>query len=161
MKKFIVITLLILLPILSLGQDAGINRGLINRGLISGSYSPPSQLLKTGQTTVYAIGDDGDKLKGVIKAYVVNSTGSQSETVNVDSPHYAAATIAFAATTPGTITDSANLLATILTGDTIKVYNSTSRPTQARSCLSGHIWPTFSSRTVDHSSNQPQHYWNG
>ena len=83
-------------------------------------------LLKTGQITAYLIGDDGDKQKGITKAYVVNSAGSQSGNATVDSPHYAAATIAFAATTPGTITDSANLLATVLTGDTIKVYNSTS-----------------------------------
>ena len=81
-------------------------------------------LLKTGQTTAYFIGDDGDKQKGITKAYVVNSAGSQSGNATVDSPHYAAATIAFAATTPGTITDSANLLATVLTGDTIRIRGS-------------------------------------
>jgi len=81
-------------------------------------------LLKTGQITAYLIGDDGDKQKGITKAYVVNSAGSQSGNATVDSPHYAAATIAFAATTPGTITDSANLLATVLTGDKIRIRGS-------------------------------------
>lgn len=80
--------------------------------------------LVTGQLTCYVIGDDGDRQKGQSKIYQVLTTGSQSGTVNVDSPHYAAATIAFAATTPGTITDSANLLATVLTGDKIRVRGS-------------------------------------
>ena len=80
-------------------------------------------LLKTGQTTAYFIGDDGDKQKGVTKAYVVNSTGSQSETVNVDSPHYAAATISFTAATD-TIADSASGLVTVLTGDTVRIRGS-------------------------------------
>jgi len=81
-------------------------------------------LYKTGQTTVYAIGDDGDRQKGIAKRYKVRTTDVLAGTVNVDSPHYAAATIAFAATTPGTITDAAGLLATVLTGDKIRIRGS-------------------------------------
>jgi len=83
-----------------------------------------ANLLKTGQLTCYAIGDDGDKQKGSSKIYQVLTTGSQSGSATVDSPHYAANTVAFAATTPGTITDSANLLATVLTGDKIRIRGS-------------------------------------
>ena len=81
-------------------------------------------LLKAGQLTCYAVGDDGDKQKGSSKVYDVKTAGSQSGSATVDSPHYAANTIAFAATTPGTITDSANLLATVLTGDKIRIRGS-------------------------------------
>ncbi|MDO8704073.1 MAG: DUF1566 domain-containing protein [Sulfuricaulis sp.] len=83
-------------------------------------------LLKTGQTTTYHVGDDGDRELGLTKRYEVLSTSAQSGTTNVDSPHYAAATIAFAATTPGTITDTANLLASVKTGDVIVIRNSAS-----------------------------------
>jgi len=81
-------------------------------------------LYKTGQTTCYAIGDDGDRQKGIVKRYKVRTTDVLAGTVNVDCPHYAAATIAFAATTPGTITDTAGLLATVLTGDKIRIRGS-------------------------------------
>ena len=46
--------------------------------------------------------------------------------MNIDVPHYANNQIAFAATTPGTITDVANGLATFLTGDTIVIRGSAS-----------------------------------
>ena len=80
-------------------------------------------LLKTGQITAYLIGDDGDKQKGITKAYVVNSAGSQSGNATVDSPHYAAATISFTAATD-TIADSASGLVTVLTGDTVRIRGS-------------------------------------
>lgn len=83
-----------------------------------------ANLLKTGQSICYFIRDDGDRKKGQSKVYEILTGGLQSGTVNVDSPHYAAATIAFAATTPGTITDTAGLLATVLTGDTIRIRGS-------------------------------------
>lgn len=82
-------------------------------------------LLKTRQTTCYHVGDDGDFEKGLAESYTVLSTGAQSLTTNVDSPHYAAATISFD-TASKEIRDSANLLATVLTGDTIRVRGSVS-----------------------------------
>lgn len=85
---------------------------------------PEAQLLKTGQTTVYHVGDDGDHEFGITKRYTVLDADGYSGTVNLDVPHYAAATLAFAATTPGTITDSGNGLATFLTGDVIVIRGS-------------------------------------
>jgi len=82
-------------------------------------------LLKTGQTTVYHAGDDGSHQKGLPKSYTVFSTGAHSGTTAVDTPAYAAATIAFVAATK-LITDSANGLATFKTGDTIRVRGSAS-----------------------------------
>lgn len=79
---------------------------------------------ETGQTTCYHVGDDGDLEIGLGKRYAVHTTGPNSGTVNIDVPHYAAPGIAFAATTPGTITDSGNGLATFLTGDTIVIRGS-------------------------------------
>ena len=83
-------------------------------------------LLATGQQTVYVAGDDGDYRRGLIKRYSVLSTGAQSGTTNVDTPSYAGNGIAFAATTPGTITDTGNGLATFKTGDVIVVRGSAS-----------------------------------
>lgn len=86
------------------------------------------RLLKTSQTTAYHVGDDGDYEIGLVKGYpqtyTILTTGDHSSTSNLDVPHYAAPTIAFAATTPGTITDSGNGLATFLTNDTIVVRGS-------------------------------------
>lgn len=79
---------------------------------------------ETGQVTAYHVGDDGDHEIGLDKQYTVFSTGDYSGTVNLDVPHYAGNGLAFAATTPGTITDSANGLATFLTGDVIVVRGS-------------------------------------
>ena len=93
-------------------------------GWIRVGIPPKGNLYKTGQLTCYAIGDDGDRQTGIAKRYQINTTGQYAGTVNVDEPEYAAATIAFAATTPGTITDTANLLATFLTGDTIRIRGS-------------------------------------
>src|SRR3990167_8854966 len=82
--------------------------------------------IRTRQTTCYHVGDDGD-LRRVIDAsyeaanYTILTTGAFSGTSNLDVPHYAAATISFDATTPGTINDSANGLAIFKTGDTILV----------------------------------------
>jgi len=82
------------------------------------------RLLQTGQTTPYHVADDGDYEAGLDKVYTIYTADQYSGTVNLDVPHYAAATIAFAATTPGTITDAANGLATFLTGDTIVIRGS-------------------------------------
>lgn len=85
---------------------------------------PEAQLLGTGQTTVYHVGDDGDHEFGIDKRYTVLDADDHSGTVNLDVPHYAAPGLAFAATTPGTITDAANGLATFLTGDVIVIRGS-------------------------------------
>jgi len=129
MKKLIALSLMIVM--LSVGiiaispQEIASQISKIIGGAVAQIASCQSQLLKTGQTTTYFIWDDGDQEIGITKAYTILTVGQYSGTVNVDSPHYAAATIAFAATTPGTITDAAGLLATVLTGDTIRIYNST------------------------------------
>jgi len=48
------------------------------------SYLPnPSRPLKTGQTTSYATGDDGDLELGVAKSYTVYTTGQYSGTSNI------------------------------------------------------------------------------
>lgn len=83
--------------------------------------------LATGQVTVYHIGDDATFQKGLAKRYEVHSTGPQSGTTNVDSPEYAAPTIAFVSATKK-ITDTGNRLATFKTGDTIIVKGSASNP---------------------------------
>ena len=79
-------------------------------------------LLATGQTTQYNSElDDGYYEKGLAKSYTILTLGQYAGTVNVDLIHYTAATIAFAATTPGTITDSANLLAQFKDADVIVI----------------------------------------
>lgn len=83
------------------------------------------RVTKTGQTTTYHVGDDGAERRGLTKQYQVLSTGQYSGTVNVVSPGYAAATIAFVAATKK-ITDTANGLATFKTADTIVVRGSAS-----------------------------------
>ena len=86
-----------------------------------------ARLLKTGQTTQYDSElDDGHYEKGVAKSYTVMSTGDQSGTSNMDLIHKTAATISFAATTPGTIADSGNGLAMFKTGETIVISGSAS-----------------------------------
>jgi hypothetical protein len=77
----------------------------------------------TGQETIYHAGDNGAGQYGSPKAYTVLSTGQYAGTTNVDTPHYAAATLSFTALTK-TIADSANGLATVLTGDTIRILGS-------------------------------------
>ncbi len=77
-------------------------------------------LLKTGQTTQYSgEPDDGDIEAGLTKRYEVLIAGDQSGTSNIDLIHLTDTSIAFAATTPGTITDSNNGLAIFKTGDVI------------------------------------------
>ncbi|MBW2591850.1 MAG: DUF1566 domain-containing protein [Deltaproteobacteria bacterium] len=43
----------------------------------------PSQVLKTGQTTSYATGDDGDLELGVARSYTIYTTGQYSGTTNI------------------------------------------------------------------------------
>jgi hypothetical protein len=83
------------------------------------------RLKKTGQTTCYHVSDDGDYERGLSQVYTVFTTGQYNLSATVDVAHYAAATISFAAAGP-TIADSANLLATFLTDDTIVVKGSAS-----------------------------------
>ena len=84
-----------------------------------------NKLQKTLQTTIYHTGDNGDSQYGITPSYDTLTTGAYSGTTAVDNPHYAAATIAFVAATKK-ITDSANGLVTVLTGDTIRVRGSAS-----------------------------------
>ena len=82
-------------------------------------------LLKTGQTTQYDSElDDGHYEAGLDKRYEVLTTGAQSGTSNIDLIHLTGTGIAFAATTPGTITDTGNGLAIFKTGDVLIVTGS-------------------------------------
>ena len=79
-------------------------------------------LLKTGQTTCYAVGDDGDREIGIAKGYTVRDAGHYAGTTNIDVAHYAAPTLSFVA--PNTVNDAGAGLVTILAADTIVVKGS-------------------------------------
>lgn len=80
-------------------------------------------LKQTDQTTAYHVGDDGDFEAGTPHSYTAMTTGQFSGTTAIDTPHYAAATLSFAA--PSTINDAAAGLVTFLDTDTIRVRGST------------------------------------
>ncbi len=80
------------------------------------------KLLKTGQTTCYAIFDDGDLEKGGVKSYTVYIAGQFAGTSDLDVAHYAANTISFVA--PSTINDAGLGFVTFLAGGTIRVRGS-------------------------------------
>ena len=84
-----------------------------------------SLLQKTMQTTIYHTGDNGDIQNGVTPSYSILTTGQYSGTTNVDTPHYAAATISFDSASKE-IRDSANGMAQFKTGDTIRIRGSLS-----------------------------------
>jgi len=80
------------------------------------------ELLVTGEIAdTYHVADDGDLEKGMAKSHDARATAG---TADIDVSHYANNQIAFAATTPGMITDVAAALVTFLTGDTIVVRGS-------------------------------------
>jgi hypothetical protein len=81
--------------------------------------------INIGQVTKFAVGDSGDSAKGIPTAYNILTTGQYSGTVNLDVAHYAAATISFDAASKE-VRDSANGLATVLTGDKIVIWGSAS-----------------------------------
>ena len=82
-------------------------------------------LLQTGQTTQYnGELDDGYYEMGLRKRYDILTVGQYAGTSNVDLVHVTDTTIAFAATTPGTITDTNNQLAMFKTGEVIVVTGS-------------------------------------
>ena len=84
-------------------------------------------LLATGQTTQYSgEPDDGDEERGLRKRYEILTLGQYAGMSNIDLIHVTAATISFAATTPGTIEDSGNALAMFKTGETIVISGSAS-----------------------------------
>jgi len=91
----------------------------------SGGVWSGTGLLKTGQTTQYSGElDDGYYEAGIAKSYTVYTTGQYAGTSNIDLIHLTGAGIAFAATTPGTITDTGNGLAIFQTGDVLVVTGS-------------------------------------
>lgn len=77
----------------------------------------------SGQTTVQIAGDDADLHPGLSPSWTHLTAGAYAGTTNVDNPHYAAATISFASGTKR-VSDSANGLVTVLTGDTIIIRGS-------------------------------------
>ncbi len=83
----------------------------------------PGKLLKTRQTTCYHVGDSGDFERGLTESFTALTSSAYAGTTVIDIPHYAANTIAFVASTKK-ITDSANGLITVLTGDTIRIRGS-------------------------------------
>jgi len=80
------------------------------------------RLKKTGQTTTYNIGDDGDYEKGLSQVYTVYTTGQYSGTTTFDVAHYANNGISF--TAPATIADAAAGLVTVLTNDVVRIRGS-------------------------------------
>ncbi len=86
----------------------------------SGGVWKGTGLLVTGQTTSYnSEPDDGFYQAGIAKSYTVYIAGQFAGTSDLDLIHLTDTSIAFAATTPGTITDSNNGLAIFKTGDEI------------------------------------------
>jgi len=82
-------------------------------------------LLQTGQVTQYNSElDDGFYEIGLGKRYEILTLGQFAGTSDIDLVHKTAATISFAATTPGTIADSGNDLAMFKTGETIVISGS-------------------------------------
>lgn len=77
-----------------------------------------------GQKTSYHVGDSGDEERGDAPLYTIYTTGQYSGNENLDCAHYAATTLAFVNAT-SLITDSANGLVTVLTGDAIVIKGST------------------------------------
>lgn len=92
-------------------------------GITSRPSGGGGQLKQTDQTTAYHAGDDGDYESGVPHSYTVMSTGQFAGTTAIDTPHYAAATLTFAAA-DDSITDAAAGLVTFLDTDTIRVRGS-------------------------------------
>ena len=89
--------------------------------------------LKTGQTTCYSIGDDGDVEAGVAKAYTVSALAGTSD---IEVAHYAAATLSF--TLAGSIVaDAANGLATFLAGDRVVIKGSASNDGEVTVAVGG------------------------
>lgn len=95
-----------------------------NRPGITSRPTGGGGLKKTAQTVAYHVGDDGDLEPGVAPSYTILTTGAFSGTTNIDTPHYAAATISF--TAPDTVSDAGAGLVTILTGDTVRIRGSAS-----------------------------------
>ena len=82
-------------------------------------------LLVTSQTTSYnSEADDGFYQAGLQKRYEILTVGQHAGTSAIDLVHLTAITIAFAATTPGTITDTGADLAMFKTGETIVITGS-------------------------------------
>lgn len=104
-------------------------------------YAP--NRIRTRQTTCYHIGDDGD-LQRYLDAsyeaskYIVLTTGAFSGTANIDSPGYAAATIAFD-NANSKITDSANGLAVFKTGDTLVVKGTANNAAAVFTVTTGNV----------------------
>ena len=90
----------------------------------------PSQqgLLKTGQTTAYAAGDDGDVQAGIAKLYSIFTAGQFSGTEEVYVPTLARADIAFVNAT-SKIT-AATGLGVVKTGDVIRIRGSAGNDTE-------------------------------
>lgn len=87
---------------------------------INGQEFLYANLLKTGQTTSYVTGDDGDLEKGVSKIYEVKTTGQFSGTTLIKLAHYTsgAGAITFSDALD-TIVDTGNGLAIFKTNDVI------------------------------------------
>jgi hypothetical protein len=88
------------------------------------------QLLNNAQYTPYHTGDDGDVESGLTRpTYITMTSGSQSGTTNVDTPHYANSTISFShglrqvetATVVATITQAGNATFTVTAANSVNL----------------------------------------
>jgi len=73
MKRYLILLSLLIASLAFMGADVSHYYGA----------SVPSQPLKTGQTTSYHAGDDGDLEKGVARSYNILTTGQHSGTTNI------------------------------------------------------------------------------
>lgn len=82
-------------------------------------------LLKTGQTTLYVTGDDGDLEKGEAPSLTVFTTGQYAGTTNIDLTHLVSTHIAFVRGTPDKLTsDTTDFTTLFVAGDVIPVSGS-------------------------------------
>ena len=88
------------------------------------------QLLNNAQYTPYHTGDDGDVESGLTRpTYITMTSGSQSGTTNVDTPHYANNTISFShglrqvetATVVATITQAGDAIFTVMAANSVNL----------------------------------------
>jgi len=82
------------------------------------------RLKRTAQLTCYHVGDDGDKRRGLLEQFDVETLGQYSGTSYIEVASYAAPTISFVA--PNQVNDAGGGLAHILTGDTVVIKGSAS-----------------------------------
>ena len=89
-----------------------------------GGGAAGNDLLETGQTTCYSIGDDGDVQAGDAKSYTVQDAGDYAGNSLIEVAHYAEGTGQISFVAPNTVNDVAAGLVTFLANDIIVIKGS-------------------------------------